>query len=226
MAVASTSTLALAMNVDLKAALAAPERLLHLARALEFAELEIRRYIWRGQKSPVAQGKAVNADGRTAEDFVNIALKRMVDGVRQYKPEFDLFQNLKTTIRSLVWSHKKASDRTPLVDQPGGSEIDPMLFVSDPDAPSAHEVLIGEEREAMVQGWFAKLKDSLKDKPDLLTVAEALHEEITDCSQIAILCDCDVDKVYELKRSLKKHTIKLFGAQTIAELERKTMETK
>src|SRR6202044_2152757 len=103
--------------------------------------------------------KAVHADGRTAEDFVTIALKRMVDGIRQYKPEFDLFQNLKSTIRSLISSHKKSSDRTPLVDHAGSDEVDPSLFVSDPNAPSARDVLIGEERKAIVGGWFAKRKE-------------------------------------------------------------------
>lgn len=216
------------MDPHLKAALEAPTLKLHLARAVEFAELEIRKYIWRGQRSQVSSDtKAVIANSRTAEDFVSISLERLVQGQRKYQPQVDLFLNLKSVIRSLVHSHKKSSDRTPLVDtgapSGGAEEFDPTLLISDLDALPPSERLDGKERHIAAKSWRDELRSSLQNKPELLAVADAIFEEITDCSEIAILCDCSVERVYELKRALKKHTIQLFGVQTTAELERKTM---
>lgn len=217
------------MHPDLKAALEAPNRKLQLARALEYAELEIRKYIWRGQKSPVSlSDKAVMGDSATAEDFVAEALKRMVHGKRKYEPNVDLFQNLKSIIRSLVNAHKKTSDRNPLVDRGGASdeeEFDPTLLISDLDSTPAHEVLDGKERRAAAKGWREDLRNSLKDKPELLALEDAMFNEYTDCAEIATLCDCTVERIYVLNRALKKHTIAFFGVQTTTELARKTMES-
>ena len=218
------------MDSHLKAALNAPTRKLYLARALEYAELEMRQYIWRGQRSPVSTSKAMIANTRTAEDFVAEALKRLVNGKRAYQPKVDLYLNLKSIIRSIINTHKKSSDRTPLVDrrQPASGEVeefDPSLLISDLDSPPAHELLDGKERHAAARGWHETLKASLKDEPEMLAVTDAIFNEITDCAEIAILCECTVERVYQLKRALKKHTIALFNAQTTAELERRTMET-
>jgi hypothetical protein len=218
------------MDPHLKAALEAPTLKLHLALALEFAELEIRKYIWRGQRSRVSSDtKAVIANSRTADDFVAIALERLVQGQRKYQQQVDLFLNLKSIIRSLVNSHKKSSDRTPLVDidAPSGEAegFDPTLLIGDLGMLPPNELLDGKERHTAAKSWRAELRSSLQNKPELLAVADAIFEEITDCSEIAVLCDCSVERVYELKRALKKHTIQLFGVRTTAELERKTMGT-
>jgi DNA-directed RNA polymerase specialized sigma24 family protein len=168
-------------------------------------------------------------DSATAEDFVAEALKRMVHGKRKYEPKVDLFLNLKSIIRSLINAHKKSSDRTPLVDRGAASsdeeEFDPTLLISDLDAAPAHEVLDGKERRAAAKDWREALKESLKDKPELLALEDAMFNEYSDCAEIATLCDCTVDRVYVLNRALKKHTIAFFGVQTTAELARKTMGT-
>ncbi len=132
-------------------------------------------------------------------------------------------------VSEILSSSKRTKFRIPLVDidaPPGEAEgFDPTLLIGDVDMLPPNELLDGKERHTAAKSWRAELSSSLQNKPELLAVADAIFEEITDCSEIAVLCDCSVERVYELKRALKKHTIQLFGVRTTAELERKTMGT-
>ncbi len=104
------------MNAALKKALAEGDVGQILLRAVSHADFAIRRYIWRGFKPKGSSKTKVMVGDKTADDFVSEALKRLLEGVRQYDGSRSLLENLNSITDSLISSDKKSSDRTPLVD--------------------------------------------------------------------------------------------------------------
>jgi len=71
------------MNKTLKEALAEQDVERILLQAASHADFTIRRYIWRGHR-PKAPPRRKSWRDKTADDFVSEALKRLLEGVRQY----------------------------------------------------------------------------------------------------------------------------------------------
>lgn len=216
------------INSALKTALSAPGVDAILLRAVEYADWEMRRYSWRGQHANVGLKSALIANGWTAEDFVTEALKRLWGGPRTYREDLDLLSNLKSVVQSLISSHKKASDRRPLVDHApevdrDGKEIDPIERAPDTSLKHDHPV-VSQEIVRAQDSWHDMLRRSLDGDSDLLNVLEAIANDITKSGEIAELYGWPVEKVYELKRKLKKHAMTIFGVQSYGELEHKTMK--
>jgi len=216
------------LNSALKEALSAPGVDAVLLRAVEYADWEMRRYSWRGQHSPVGLKSALVANGWTADEFVAEALKRLWDGPRTYREDRDLLSNLKSVVQSLISSHKKASDRKPLLDHAetldsDGEELDPIQTA--PDQSATHgDVVVSKEILTAQEACHRNLRSSLDGDADLLNVLDAIDNDITKSAEIAELYNWPVEKVYELKRKLKNHAIAIFGVQSYKELEHKTVK--
>ena len=105
------------MDEALNTALSLPSIEDTLLSAVEHADLTMRKYVWRGFKpksSPVT--KELMVADKTAKDFVNEGLKRLCTGKRAYDSERTLLENLNSVTDSLIWSAKKTSDVTGIVD--------------------------------------------------------------------------------------------------------------
>jgi len=216
------------LNSALKAALSAPGVNAILLRAVEYADWEMRRYSWRGQRAPVGLKSALMANGWTADDFVSEALTRLCDGPRTYREDRDLLNNLKSVVQSLIHAHKKASDRKPLLDHAeradgSGQEADPIDTAPDKSHKYGGAVVSSEIQTAQ-EACHRNLRSSLDGDADMLNVLDAIDNDITKSADIADLYNWPVEKVYELKRKLKNHAIDIFGVQTYQELEQKTVK--
>src|SRR5688572_4394304 len=86
------------------------------ARAVLHADTTIRRYIWRGLRPKFRAESEITVGGKSASDFVVTAVERLLEGKRTYDPSKDLLSNLDSITDSLIWSEKKRSDRTGIVD--------------------------------------------------------------------------------------------------------------
>src|SRR6266404_6540569 len=118
-------------------------------RAVLHADTTIRKYIWRGFRPKFRAENEITVGDKSASDFVVGAIERLLDGKRTYDPSKDLLSNLNSITDSLIWSEKKHSDRTGLVDRIGsvdddGDAIDPISAAQDSDL-TADEKLVRDE---------------------------------------------------------------------------------
>ena len=85
-------------------------------RAVLHADTTIRKYIWRGLRPKFGPGKEITVGAKSANDFVLDAVEKLLEAKRAYDPARDLLANLNSITDSLIWSEKKRSDRTGIVD--------------------------------------------------------------------------------------------------------------
>ena len=197
-----------------------------LLSAVEHADLTMRKYIWRGFKpkcSPVTK-ELVVAD-KTAKDFVNEALKRLCAGKRAYDSDRTLLENLNSVTDSLIWSAKKTSDSTGIVDfapppDGVGSLADPLA--SKPGIePTAAELLVQTEQCEAQAKCFDLIKASFDGDKETQDYLDAMSEGFFGTDEISELTGIPVPKIYEIRRKLKKYTKRLFGVTNFADFRRK-----
>src|SRR6266699_160047 len=106
------------------------------ARAVLHADTTIRKYIWRGFRPKFRAENEITVGDKSGSDFVVAAIERLLDGKRTYDPSKDLLSNLNSITDSLIWSEKKRSDRTGIVDHvestdDSGDASDPISDAKD-----------------------------------------------------------------------------------------------
>src|SRR6266404_1071346 len=119
------------------------------ARAVLHADTTIRKYIWRGFRPTFKAENEITVGDKSATDFVLEAVERLLQGKRTYDTSKDLLSNLNSITDSLIWSEKKGSDRTGIVDyvestDDDGDAIDPISAAQDSDL-TADEKLVRDE---------------------------------------------------------------------------------
>lgn len=202
----------------------AAERALLLAVA--HADSTIRKYIWRGFRRTASQASsAVCAGDRTADDFVFDALSKLIDGTRTYDPERPLLENLNSITDSLISSHKKSSDRTPLIDSAvsqtdDGRDIDPISTAQETSGSAEAVIVSLENRVAQVEA-FNTLREHFEGNEDMLVYLDAMREGFFLPREIADLTHLTAERVSELRRTARNHAKILFGVQNFVELKRK-----
>ena len=214
------------MDEALNTALSLPSIEDTLLSAVEHADLTMRKYVWRGFKpksSPVT--KELMVADKTAKDFVNEGLKRLCAGKRAYDSDRTLLENLNSVTDSLIWSAKKTSDGTGIVDfaptpDGAGSLSDPLSRKPDIE-PTADELLVQTEQCAAQAKCFDLIKSSFDGDQETQAYLEALSQEFYDIEEIAELTGISVPKIYEIRRKLKKYTRRLFGVTNFADFKRK-----
>jgi len=214
------------MDEALKKALNQPDIDDTLLSAVEHADLTMRKYIWRGfmPKSARTDRELMVAD-KSANDFVSEALRRLCDGTRSFNSERNLLDNLNSITDSLIWSDKKSSDCTGIVDfaqSPGESDDwhDPLATKSGNEL-SADELMLENERCETQRKCFEMIKASFDGDKETQDYLDALSQEFFEIDEISALTDIPVSKIYEIRRKLKKYAPRFFGVTNVADLERK-----
>ncbi len=218
-----------AINPALADALAKADRDEVLLRAYDHADWVMRRYFWRGfRPSSSTKSAELMVGDKTAKDFVHDALRRFCEGIRSYDPAKSLLENLNSATDSLIWSEKKTSDRTPLVDYAKetteeGIPIDPLSTAVDPDPSPSQDLVTAEVLEAQ-ENHFKNLLASFDGDKDMQEYLEALSAGVFDLSEIEQLTNLKKSQIYELRRKLKDYAPGFFGVQDFQELKRKIMK--
>lgn len=197
-----------------------------LISAVEHADSTMRKYVWRGFMPKCSTVKAeLIVDDKTANDFVNEALQRLCAGTRAYAAHRTLLENLNSVTDSLIWSDKKASDRTGVIDFAPPSEgvdtlPDPIESKPSKDA-TAVELLSNAEQCAAQAKCFDLIKASFDGDNEMQEYLDALSQGYYKPDEISELTGISVQKTYEIRRKLKKSTKRLFGVTNLTDLKRK-----
>jgi hypothetical protein len=214
------------MDPALKAALSQPDIDDTLISAVEHADLTIRRYIWHGFKPKSSMAKAeLMVDGKTAGDFVNEALRRLCEGIRTYDSARTLLQNLNSVTDSIIWSDKKASDLTGVVDfppKPAGADSlpDPIESALGKN-PTPLETLTIDELSIAQTKCFDMIRASFDGDAEMQEYIDTLSLGFHKPEEISDLTGIPIQDIYELRRKLKKHAKRLFNATNFSDLKRK-----
>ena len=199
-----------------------------LLRAVSHADATMRKYIWRGfRPSRTNQTKLMVGD-KTADDFVSEALKRFCDGTRKYDSSKCLLDNLNSVIDSLIWSDKKSSDRSGIIDyvdetSEKGSPSDPISTAAATDL-SAGEKVVRDETLKVQRECVKMVKASFDGDKEMQDYLEALSEGYSKPADIAELTDIPIEKIYELRRKLTKYAPTFFGVENYQDLARKILK--
>ena len=192
-------------------------------RVLDYADFEIRRYLWQGRNVTTGKNCELLVDGQGAADFVQEALTRLCKGVRAYNLKRTLEENLKSVVQSIIWSHKKASDRKPIlesepVETDEGQKIDPVQLV--PDPASAESEVTRKELLRDAEAAYQIFRSSLNGDDELKSIADAYSAGFVVTGEIAELTGFSPERVSELKRKLRLRALTFFGVSKFEELQK------
>jgi len=216
------------MNEDLARQLDRPDFQDVYIKVLHFADIRMRRYFWRGKRaSSLGANCELLVDGKGAADFVQDALTRLCDGSRKYNAERTLEENLKSTVDSIIWSHKKASDRKPILDvdpirMEDGQEIELIQQAPDPATKEGEEV-VKQEILRDEEAAFRIFRNSLDGDDELTALADAYAAEFFVTGEIAELTGIPAERVSELKRKLTLLATRFFGVKNFHDLNKKIL---
>ena len=198
-------------------------------RATLHAEYRIREYKW-GNFRPTSSIEAsdLTVAGLAAADFVHLALQRFIDGTRKYDADRSLLENLKSAADSIIWSAKKSRDLDPTIDyrlqfNESGVATDP-ISASEDESPSPSDEIRDGEVIRDQQGHFTNLYNSFDGNSDVQEYLESLSEGIYKPNDISEVTGIDIDRIYEIRRMLKKNAPQFFGVPNFKEMERKIRE--
>src|SRR6266446_7440907 len=152
------------------------------ARAVLHADTTIRKYVWRGFRPKFRAENEITVGDKSASDFVLDAVEKLLNGERTYDPSKDLLSNLNSITDSLIWSEKKRSDRTGIIDyakptDDEGEAIDPVLAAQDSDI-TADKKLICDELHEDQRRCFDEIRASFDGDKQMQEYLDALSERI------------------------------------------------
>lgn len=216
------------MDTALNSALSQPNLEEVLISALEHADGRIRKFVWRGYKPRFSKiGCQVMVGDKTAQDFVNEALKRLCEGRRTYDPARSLVDNLNSITDSLIWSEKKASDRTGIVDfvdnPENNAKGDPISNAVGTERPPDATVVNDEKMETQ-RRCFNMVRAAFDGDTHVQEYLDALSEGYFDIHEISEITGIPTNRIYEIRRKLKKAAPDLFGVTNYGQLERRINE--
>jgi hypothetical protein len=213
------------MDPALNAALNQPQWEKIFAMAVIHADTTIRKFIWRGFR-PRSTGKnEITVGDKSAADFVQEAVKRLIEGKRSYDAGKTLLENLNSVTDSLIWSAKKQSDATGIVDyteidDEDGESGDPIStapsFELTPEEKVKHTELFEDQRRC-----FRQIRESFDGDAAMQEYLDALAEGIFKRAEISEVIGLDPIVIDELRRKMIKHARKLFGVSDFEELQRR-----
>jgi len=145
------------------------------ARAALHADTTIRKYIWRGFRPTFKAENEITVGDKSATDLYWRPLKRLLQGKRTYDISKDLLSNLNAITDSLIWSEKKSSDRTGIIDHveltdDGGDASDPISEAKDSG------VEVDESSSAMN---FAKIRGGVSTRYELRSMETQRYRSIS-----------------------------------------------
>jgi hypothetical protein len=160
------------------AALRGPDRNDTFARAVLHADTTIRKYIWRGFRPKFKAGNEISVGDKSAGDFVLDAVRRLLEGKRSYDASKNLLSNLNAITDSLIWSEKKHSDRTGIVDyaesiDDSDESIDPISTAQDSNLTADEKLACDELREDQ-RRCFDEIRASFNGDKEVQEYLDAL----------------------------------------------------
>jgi RNA polymerase sigma factor (sigma-70 family) len=181
---------------------------------LRYAHDIIAGYSWRGLWAKrIAATNMLCVNGKTAEDFVEEAAAKLVEGTRTYRTDMTLEQNLERTIESDISSHRKkassslVNDRT--AEQAEAMPDDPMDEL--PDAGQPGNAAEKFEQASREKEMLAELMKSVEGDEDLTLILMAYEERKYTPAEIETATGIKAVRVSELKRKLSAHADKFLA---------------
>mgnify|MGYP003575049858 CR=1 FL=1 len=201
-----------------------------LLLAVSHADTTIKKYIWRGFRPSRGGQTELMVGDKSAQDFVLEALRRLCEGIRKYDPTKTLYENINSATDSLIWSDKKSSDRTGIIDyaetkSDEGPASDPLSTAASPEL-SASETVLDKELLDAQRGCFKTIRSAFDGDPEMQNYLDALSEGFSKPGEIADLTNIPVNKVYELRRKLIKFAPRFFGVDGYQGLALQLLEGK
>jgi DNA-directed RNA polymerase specialized sigma24 family protein len=212
------------MDSPLDAALNHPDYERTLALAVAHADITIRKYAWRGLRPTFRSDQEILAGDKSASDFVQEAIKRLRGGQRTFDPSRTLLENINSITDSLIWSEKKSSDRSGLIDY--GETKDEEGFSSDPISQATGsfaapgENLVLDELRQDQRRCFEELCASFNGDDEITRYLDALANGFFKPADIQELTGIAVSRIYELRRKLITYAPRFFGVENYRKLAR------
>jgi hypothetical protein len=177
------------MNASLSNALNASDIDDQLFKSILHAELQIRKFIWNGCfPNASARGTELTVAGMGARDFVTLAVHRLCSGTRTYDESKTFLENVDRTTDSLIWSAKRASDRSPFVElkleTADGLPLDPFASEESSSNSPVEEALKEEILEVQRQ-CIEQLTRAFDGQRDVQDYLDALAGGLTDIDEIS-----------------------------------------
>lgn len=193
-----------------------------LVLAVAHADITIRKYAWRGLRPMFRSHQEILAGDKSAPDFVQEAIRRLQDGRRTFDQSRTLLENLNSITDSLIWSEKKSSDRSGLVDHgeakdEEGISSDPISQASGSFAAPGENLILGELRQDQ-QRCFQELRASFDGDDEMTKYLDAVANGFFKPADIEELTGIGASRIYELRRKLTTYAPKFFGVQNYRKL--------
>ena len=186
-------------------------------RLLYYADNLIRGCAWRGLRIQAKHGSKICVEGCGADDFVQEAIERLINGRRHYNQSVTLEQNLKGIIRSMIWSLNKSSRRrgvTELSSPTGVEGVSATLEDLPSNEPSAVSSVVTAERLGEERKILEAFEKSLAHEPELLKLVAAYKAEHYTPRSVEKFVAIPATRVSELKRKLRRR-MEQFEAQIV-----------
>jgi len=216
------------MNPAVNAALSQPGWEKTFAMAVLHADNTLRKFVWRGFRPRSTGDNEITVGDKSAADFVQEAVKRLAEGRRTYDSAKTLLENLNSITDSLIWSAKKQSDASGIVDyariEDDDEEVrDPISTAESyeltPDEKVKHAELLEDQRRCVRQ-----IRDSFDGDDAMQEYLDALAAGIFKRAEISEVTGLEVTVIDELRRKLVKHARRLFGVANFKEFQRRLKE--
>jgi hypothetical protein len=216
------------VNPAVMAALKQPNWKDTFGRAVLHADTTIRKYIWRGFRPKFRAENEITVGDKSASDFVLDAVRKLLEGKRTYDSSKDLLANLNSITDSLIWSEKKSSDRTGIVDygeapDENGEESDPISTAQGVELTASEELFRNELREDQ-RRCFRAIRASFDGDQQMQEYLDALSEGIFKRAEISEATGIPLEEIDELRRKLAKYARRFFGVPDFEALQRRLDE--
>jgi len=216
------------VNPAVMAALKQPNWKDTFGRAVLHADTTIRKYIWRGFRPKFRAENEITVGDKSASDFVLDAVRKLLEGKRTYDSSRDLLANLNSITDSLIWSEKKSSDRTGIVDygeasDEDGEESDPISTAQGIELTASEKLFRNELREDQ-RRCFRAIRASFDGDQKMQEYLDALSEGIFKRAEISEVTGIPVEEIDELRRKLAKYARRFFGVPDFEALQRRLDE--
>jgi hypothetical protein len=198
------------------------------AMAVLHADNTLRKFIWRGFRPRSSGNNEITVGDKSAADFVQEAIKRLAEGRRTYNASKTLLENLNSITDSLIWSAKKQSDTTGIVDyaqieDEEGEARDPISTAESceltPDEKVKHAELLEDQHRC-----FRQIRDSFDGDDAMQEYLDALAAGIIKRAEVSEVTGLEVTVIDELRRKLVKHVRRLFGVADFKEFQTRLEE--
>jgi DNA-directed RNA polymerase specialized sigma24 family protein len=175
----------------------------------------IVRERWRGRKVILSAENELTIEGQGAQDFIHIAVEKLMRGQRTYRSDLSALENIRRTIESDIYSFRKGIRRVPWASQTMAQAADDpddhVEEVMDEQAPE-HEAETNEllrRQKEMLTAFAANVADD----EELTLVLFAFEEEKYKPAEIAAATGIPAGRVSELKRKLSDRADKFLKTQ-------------